>query len=815
MSIRKLILFTLVVFLCYHAVQAAFGAEEAVYRVAINSSRILKFDKPFTRVAVGSAVGGTPTGGGQIVDYNIVSKDELLLIGLKVGRTELHIWSEKADSADQYNEHKTYLVFVYDDIFELKNKMIEVMGSWIEKAVSIHVVIDGNNKRNLILKGIVNTVFQSEQIEKIAAFYSDKVLNLIEIKAKEEKAVVSKTMEPPKAQKMASPTDQAASVPAPAVSQPAAVNQTDIVELDALEKIRMTDKSYGPAPDANFVQEKPVSSETISRDAIERANTRTTRIVVLQNSVAKDVATILNSNGIKSADGQILSDERTNSIIVVDKPYIIEKIVNMIKVLDSEVSQVLIEAKIVEVDLTDNMSNTMTWIYETIYGNVASGMNNKTFTFDNSGLSMKVDYGKINSDHFNSTILPKLNKLHARLLSSPSTITLDRKKAIFFVKDKIPYLVITQQVNNGIASTSNSTQFVEPEIRLEATPIINQSNHIKLDMHVKVETFIGLEKLQDGSSAPKTNVRDTTNIVEVKNNETVIISGFIQNRVNRTASKVPFISKIPLVGTFFSNKNNENVRTELVIFVTPRIIGKDSRYGKVDKEKYPKVAENKYPNVDEKFDMSELLNDEEHPAKKTVNSDYEIPKAMEILPPAPVKETVNTGVGKAENVIKEDKPKEEAPVIVKSYKLILDGIKAKVAQTAPAPSKNAPVQASAPAEAKKIAPSAEPLKVAAPAAEPKKAAAPAEPKKAAAKAVVKKAVAKKSVKRVVAPAKPITVVPAEEDAAVQEKRRSRGFRAEKLVPNPETKVDNSPIRDPRMQALIEMMRRNLVTRKAI
>jgi len=369
-------------------------------------------------------------------------------------------------------------------------------------------------------------------------------------------------------------------------------------------------------------------------------------------------------------------------------------------------------------------------------------------------------------------------------MSSPSTITLDRKKATFFVKDKIPYLVITQQVNNGISSTSNSTQFIEPEIRLEATPLINQNDHIKMDLHVKVETFIGLEKLQDGSSAPKTNVRDTTNIVEVKNNETIIISGFIQSRVNRTATKVPVISKIPFIGSFFSNKNNETVRTELVIFVTPKIIGKNSAYGKVDKEKFPRVAENKFPNVDEKFTTDEIFGeDEEHPVQKKVDSDFVIPKATEILPQTPA-------AAVKEPVLPLETVKSPAPVVKADLKIVevpetksyvykpdkdlvrKDSEKERVILVAPVADK-APL----PVETKK----------AAPAAEVKKAAAPVEEKKAP----------QERVKVQPKPAEPVL---------------TKAVPARKKI---EMRVDNSPIRDPKMQVLIEGMRKNLIAKKTM
>lgn len=83
---------------------------------------------------------------------------------------------------------------------------------------------------------------------------------------------------------------------------------------------------------------------------------------------------------------------------------------------------------------------------------------------------------------------------------------------------------------------------------------------------------------------------------------------------SHSANKVPWFSKLPLIGSMFESKLKGDSRTELVIFITPKIVGKDSRFAQLDKDRYPKIVENKMPDVNEKFDMKKFLGMKEEKA---------------------------------------------------------------------------------------------------------------------------------------------------------------------------------------------------------
>lgn len=608
---------------------AAFASTEAgnggIMRIPLNSSKILKIDETVKRVAVGNS---------GIVEYTMVTKNEILLLGLKTGRTEFNIWLEGAPETT----FKSYIIYVYDDIVELKSKILEIMGDKVAGRISVYTA-----KEMLVIKGNVASAYESEQVEKIAKiYYNNNVLNLLEIKAppapKQELAVTKKLSPGPVPAQTAATEPAALPAPAQPVANPGAAK--DILEISELEKIEKTEFSYGAGANPETAAEALLPTMMLKKSDYDRANSKSTKVITLQNAVATEVLAALEK--VKSADGTIVKDDRTNSLILIDKPSMIDKMNNLVKVLDAPVPQVLIEAKIIEVGLNDDMTNTLNWIYDTLYSGtnpLGSALNNKSIKMSNGDLELALDYGKISSDHFTTKILPSLKNRHARLLSSPSTVTLDRKEAIFAVTDNIPYLKYTPQGTTGTLLPTPEFVTPAPGITLKVTPTINQTEIIRMNLSIMIGSFVENVSFGQYGTVPRTSSRSTTNIVEVKNGETLIISGLMTNNVFKSANKVPFLAKLPVVGKLFSNKITGQSRTELVIFITPKMVGKDSRFAKVDQEKFPRIAENKYPEVDDEFTMSEIFGDkpEKDHVRKTTLQETVIPKVEKPAAFAPVK----------------------------------------------------------------------------------------------------------------------------------------------------------------------------------
>ncbi|OGM05861.1 MAG: hypothetical protein A2008_01670 [Candidatus Wallbacteria bacterium GWC2_49_35] len=593
--------FTAAVFACAPAAHCQQGT--GMYSIAAGTSKIINISEPIKRVSVGNP---------GVAEYTVLSKNEIIMLGVKVGRTELHIWTE--------NDFKTFIIRVFDDVVEMKAKLTEIMGPHIAKSVSVHVA-----KETAVLKGMVSSVYESEQVEKIATLYYPRILNLLEIRGGYASASVSaKKSRAGATYEMGA---EAGIVPAQGVEaeQAAAAqypqagvgNLKDILELRAARSYKGSPDAYGTGASPEFAAVGPVSSATIPQALYENANDKTTRIITLQNAMAADVEAALNR--VKSPEGLVIKDDRTNSLVLIDKPSSIEKLEKVIKIFDAPTPQVLIEAKIIEVSLNDDMKNTLNWIYDTLYSGtnpLGTALNNKSVKINDGSMDFALDYGKISSDHFAMKVLPSLQKRHARLVASPSTVTLDKKEATFGVTDNIPYLKYTPQGTTGNLLPTPEYVSPAPGVTLKVTPNINQDGVIRMNINVQIGSFVENVNFGQYGTVPRTSSRQSSNFVEVNNGETLIISGLMSNISSQSANKVPWFSKLPLIGNLFESKLKGDSRTELVIFITPKIVGKDSRFAQLDKDRYPKIVENKMPDVGEKFDMKKFLGMKEEKEEK-------------------------------------------------------------------------------------------------------------------------------------------------------------------------------------------------------
>ena len=159
--------FAAAVFACAPAAHCQQGT--GMYSIAAGTSKIINISEPIKRVSVGNP---------GVAEYTVLSKNEIIMLGVKVGRTELHIWTE--------NDFKTFIIRVFDDVVEMKAKLTEIMGPHIAKSVSVHVA-----KETAVIKGMVSSVYESEQVEKIATLYYPRILNLLEIRGGYASASVS------------------------------------------------------------------------------------------------------------------------------------------------------------------------------------------------------------------------------------------------------------------------------------------------------------------------------------------------------------------------------------------------------------------------------------------------------------------------------------------------------------------------------------------------------------------------------------------------------------------------------------------------
>ncbi len=279
-------------------------------------------------------------------------------------------------------------------------------------------------------------------------------------------------------------------------------------------------------------------------------------------------------NGLKSDRGVISTDARTSTVIVKDVPQAIEDMRKLLKQLDVPERQVMIEARIIEATSTFTRNLGVNWGMHYRDGSSSflginqldtsfGGLANATPTSGQSGqpgAAMGISFGKLTS---NISLDLRLNAAASagliKIISSPKVATLNHKPAKISQGQQIPY-------QNTTATTGAVTAFVAATLSLEVTPHINANGTIVMKIDAKNDA-------PGTGSPPPINTKQATTELLLKDGETTVIGGIFVDSEQDGDDGVPFLMDIPFIGQLFRSSLKTKTKTELLIFVTPRILG--------------------------------------------------------------------------------------------------------------------------------------------------------------------------------------------------------------------------------------------------
>ncbi len=291
------------------------------------------------------------------------------------------------------------------------------------------------------------------------------------------------------------------------------------------------------------------------------------------------------------AEGITLSaDPSTNSLVIQASKEAYEALVAVIRKLDIPRPQVLVEALIVEVDITDTLDLGLEWTVNAINGNeqfffstagaavgsapeIASFIQNNIIVDDEGN----AEAGQ-NARDYNAVIKAKADDTKFNIVSAPHILTSDNEEAEIRIGDNIP--IITSRVNSATGNTAGLSSSVNIErhdtgVTLRVTPQISEGDTLRLKIFQEV-TKINKDIQADVGDSEQVGValrnRAVENTVVVKDGETVVIGGLISDDWNDSESKVPFLGDIPGLGWAFKSNSKELRKQNLLIFLTPHII---------------------------------------------------------------------------------------------------------------------------------------------------------------------------------------------------------------------------------------------------
>lgn len=270
----------------------------------------------------------------------------------------------------------------------------------------------------------------------------------------------------------------------------------------------------------------------------------------------------------------IIPDQLNNALIIraTDQEY--REILDLLQRMDVMPPQVLIEATIAEVRLVDGLNFGVRWFFETQSGD---GISNISFTDDTNGTANPVFPGfnyAFSGTDLNATLSALNSITDVTVLSAPSIMVQNNQTANLQVGDEVP--IVTQQassVADANAPIVSSIELRETGVILEVTPRINASGVVVLEVNQEVSSV--RPTTTSGIDSPTIQKLQFTSTVAVRSENTIALGGLIRESHSDNEAGIPFLSQIPGLGNVFKDRSIASERSELVIFLTPRIIETD------------------------------------------------------------------------------------------------------------------------------------------------------------------------------------------------------------------------------------------------
>lgn len=338
------------------------------------------------------------------------------------------------------------------------------------------------------------------------------------------------------------------------------------------------------APQAEIAAREKLELESMRQ--VEELAPLHTEFMQINYAKASDLASLVQSeaNSLLSERGNISIDERTNTLIIQDVATSLEAIRVLIVKLDIPIRQVMIESRIVNADESFTRDLGIRFGYskrtrDTIApptvneSSVVFGSRSDLFlepTEDNFLINLPVAgattnlglaIGKIGSYLLQLELSALLAEGRGEDIANPKIITVNQKEALIEAGIEIPY----QEASSSGATT---VSFKKAVLSLRVTPQITPDDKILLDLHVTQNT----RGSPDVLGIPPINTRVVSTQVMVDDGETVVLGG-VYNQEDRTSlDRVPFFGDLPYIGFLFKKNRVERKRTELLIFVTPKIL---------------------------------------------------------------------------------------------------------------------------------------------------------------------------------------------------------------------------------------------------
>jgi len=300
------------------------------------------------------------------------------------------------------------------------------------------------------------------------------------------------------------------------------------------------------------------------------------------------VEVVLALDKFKSPQGSVSSIKGTSHIIVTDTESKITEITGLLEKIDRITPQILVEARIYDITSRDKLDLGVEWTAGRNTNYQGGGIGTNPLTpgprnpFGVGGFSAAtaktaaattgfLRFGTLN-EHVDIDVQIRAEQeiTEATLLANPRILVLDNETAVFDIITEHPYVERTVSAS-GI---TESVKFKEVGVKLTVTPHVTRNGMLRLHLMPEFNVFVERVTLST-TDIPVVDTRKVDTIALVKDGQTVVLGGMRKKDVSKEENKIPLLGDLPLIGGLFRFEGEDTAVTELIVFITPRIVGQE------------------------------------------------------------------------------------------------------------------------------------------------------------------------------------------------------------------------------------------------
>ncbi len=362
------------------------------------------------------------------------------------------------------------------------------------------------------------------------------------------------------------------------------VNVYKVQHVDAVELANTMNDIFGSASSQKREKAPKLAGDRKSGTLTNKTDKSSdTKKLTAQRSTSSNATGDAKISNV--GDVRIIADEANNTLIIVATAQEYEIIRPIINQLDVMPLQVLVDATIVEVTLTDSLKYGLQWYFNHNNGGTNSINSNGLGVLSTDGVaSAAVAAAK---GGFGYSFLSKSNDIGAILnaqasnnnvnvISSPSLMVLNNQEASIQVGEEISLSTGTfgvAGITGGVnSSTTPLTQNQQRKtgVKLKIKPRVNANGLVTMEVTQSVEDVA--DSIKNGEVNPRISTREIDSTIVVQSGESIVLGGLIKDKNTKGEGGIPLLHEIPVFGTLFGNKNKEDNKIELVVLITPRVV---------------------------------------------------------------------------------------------------------------------------------------------------------------------------------------------------------------------------------------------------